>query len=67
MHPTPGGNADNSETKGLAGKAICNTMKTKGGQKRKNPGQECCGEVAQRTSTPVVLQKNLELLESKGS
>jgi hypothetical protein len=29
---TPGGNADNDERKGLAGKAICKTMKTKGEQ-----------------------------------
>ena len=29
---TPGGNADNDERKGLAGKAICMTMKTKGEQ-----------------------------------
>ena len=28
----PGGNADNHERKGLAGKAICKTMKTKGEQ-----------------------------------
>jgi len=29
---TPGGNADNDERNGLAGKAICKTMKTKGEQ-----------------------------------
>jgi len=31
---TPGGNADVSQSKGLAGKAICKTMKTKGRQNR---------------------------------
>jgi hypothetical protein len=30
--PTPGGNADRYQTKGVAGKAICKTMKTKGRQ-----------------------------------
>src|SRR5947209_916220 len=31
---TPGGNADVYQSKGLAGKAICKTMKTKGRQNR---------------------------------
>jgi hypothetical protein len=30
--PTPGGNADRYQSKGVAGKAIRKTMKTKGGQ-----------------------------------
>jgi hypothetical protein len=31
--PTPPGNADRCETKGVAGKAIRKNMKTKGGEK----------------------------------
>ena len=31
--PHPGGNADDYQTKGVAGEAICKTMKTKGRQK----------------------------------
>src|ERR1700730_13620567 len=33
-HPTPPGNSDGCETKGFAGKAIRNVMKTKGGSDR---------------------------------
>ncbi len=32
MTPTPPGNSDGYQNKGLAGKAICKTMKTKGEQ-----------------------------------
>jgi hypothetical protein len=32
--PTPGGNADNDQNKGVPRKAICKTMKTKGRQKK---------------------------------
>jgi len=34
MYPTPPGNSDGCETKGLAEKGICKVMKTKGGSDR---------------------------------
>src|SRR5712672_2186061 len=60
MHPTPrGGNADNSENKGLAGKAIRKTMKTKGRQTQAQ--NKVCGGLRRYGC----LAKSLDLLERK--
>ena len=54
--PTPGGNADGYQNKGVAGKAICKTMKTKGRQKKANDNAKS-GDVAEVPHTPGVLLK----------
>jgi len=65
MHPTPpGGNADNSETKGLAGKAIRKTMKTKGRQKTKARGTENSGEL-RRFAPLMFFKQSFDLLDCK--
>src|SRR6266481_6290635 len=54
--PHPGGNADGYQNKGVAGKAICKTMKTKGRQKKANDNAKS-GDVAEVPHTPGVLLK----------
>src|SRR5258705_96198 len=61
-YPTPRGNADNYQNKGVARKAICKTMKTKGAQfdvlRRYTE--------AEGTPPPVFCTKSPQAIEKKG-
>jgi hypothetical protein len=78
-YPPPPGNADGCERKGVAGKAIRNSMKTKGEQKTKagdNTETQSALSVAEvrrpRVSSkkthahPGILKKRLQVIENKG-
>ena len=63
----PGGNSDDCEMKGVAGKAIRKTMKTKGRQKRcMHSGETQGSRLSERHPPPVFYRRSLDLLECKG-
>jgi len=67
LRVTPGGNADGCERKGLAGKAICKTMKTKGHKVARLVIRDTrfMNGKSGDTPTPGVCRKSLQAIEKE--